>query len=110
MGAGGVAKEQKQVRKSQRSKTFLVTAKSIFAVCTVYLIFAIPSTLIYASVKDEAGNYIIQSNLVNNMPMKSFWGVLIKLLMWLSCICSEPVLLSSTSELLEKNCEGKERV
>lgn len=86
------------------SKTFSITVKSILGVCTVYMLFSLPATVIYGSVKDEFGNINIASNLVNSLPNNSVWGVCINLLMWASCICSLPVLLSSTSELLEKNC------
>lgn len=68
------------------------------------MLFSLPATVIYGSVKDEFGNINIASNLVNSLPNNSVWGVCINLLMWASCICSLPVLLSSTSELLEKNC------
>ena len=68
------------------------------------MLFSLPATVIYGSVKDELGNINIASNLVNSLPNNSVWGVCINLLMWASCICSLPVLLSSTSELLEKNC------
>ena len=67
------------------------------------MLFSLPATVIYGSVKDEFG-INIASNLVNSLPNNSVWGVCINLLMWASCICSLPVLLSSTSELLEKNC------
>lgn len=93
--------------KAQLPKTFGVTVKSIFAVCIVYLVFSIPSTVVYASVRDAEGNFTIKSNIVSNLPSSSGWAVLINLLMWLSCMCSEPVLLSSTNELLEKNCGGR---
>ena len=93
--------------KAQLPKTFGVTVKSIFAVCIVYLVFSIPSTVVYASVRDAEGNFTIKSNIVSNLPSSSGWAVLINLLMWLSCRCSEPVLLSSTNELLEKNCGGR---
>ena len=78
--------------------------KSIFAVCLVYLALAIPSTIVYSSVRDADGNFMSQSNIVSNMPSNTVWAVMINVLMWLSCMCSEPVLLSSTNELLEKNC------
>ena len=68
------------------------------------MLFAMPATVIYGSVRDEQGEVMIASNLVNSLPDNSVWGVLINVLMWTSCVCSVPVLLPSTSEVLEKNC------
>lgn len=56
------------------------------------MLFSLPATVIYGSVKDEFGNINIASNLVNSLPNNSVWGVCINLLMWASCICSLPVL------------------
>lgn len=94
----------KQVQITQQSKTFKTTIQSIFAVFAVYMLFAIPATVIYGSIRNEQGEVMIASNLVNSLPDNSVWGVLINVLMWISCVCSVPVLLPSTSEVLEKNC------
>lgn len=94
----------KQVQITQQSKTFKTTVGSIFSVFAVYMLFAIPATVIYGSVRNEQGEVMIASNLVNSLPDNSVWGVLINVLMWISCVCSVPVLLPSTSEVLEKNC------
>ena len=53
--------------KAQLPKTFGVTVKSIFAVCIVYLVFSIPSTVVYASVRDAEGNYMGTMETVQDM-------------------------------------------
>lgn len=77
--------------------------KSILGVCAVYMIFAVPTTIAFSSGGDASNNWNIADNIVSNLG-NGGWGVFIKVLMWVSCVCSQPVLLSSTSELLEKNC------
>ena len=85
-------------------ETFKVTIQSLFIICAVYLLFSIPATLLYGSLKDPNGASLLQSNIIANLPSSSPWAVFINILMGLSCLCSMPVLLSSTTELLEKNC------
>lgn len=92
------------MRKSQVHKTFKVTIQSLFIICAVYLLCSIPATLLYGSLKDANGVSLLQSNIISNLPSSSPWAVFINILMGLSCLCSMPVLLSSTTELLEKNC------
>ena len=80
-----------------------MTMKSILGVCTVYMLFSVPTTIVFSSGGDASNNWNIGDNIVSNLG-NGGWGVFIKVLMWASCVCSQPVLLSSTSELLEKNC------
>ena len=100
---------QKQVDRAQQPRTLATTKKSIFAVCLVYLLFSIPATVIYGSVRDADGNLAIPANLVKALPPSSLCGAGIYALMWLSCVCSMPVLLASTAEVVEKNCPQGDR-
>ena len=100
---------QKQVDRAQQPRTLATTKKSIFAVCLVYLLFSVPAAVIYGSVRDADGNVSIPANLVKALPPTSLCGAGIYLLMWLSCVCSMPVLLASTAEVVEKNCPQGDR-
>ena len=100
---------QKQVERAQQPRTLATTKKSIFAVCLVYLLFSVSATVIYGSVRDADGNLAIPANLVKALPPSSVCGAGIYALMWLSCVCSMPVLLASTAEVLEKNCPQGDR-
>lgn len=100
---------QKQVDRAQQPRTLATTKKSIFAVCLVYLLFSVPATVVYGSVRDADGNLSIPANLVKALPPASLCGAGIYLLMWLSCVCSMPVLLASTAEVVEKNCPQGDR-
>ncbi|KAK8819844.1 hypothetical protein WA538_001949 [Blastocystis sp. DL] len=99
----------KQVERAQQPRTLATTKKSIFAVCLVYLLFSVSATVIYGSVRDADGNLAIPANLVKALPPSSVCGAGIYALMWLSCVCSMPVLLASTAEVLEKNCPQGDR-
>ena len=90
------------MRKTQVHKTFKVTIYSITAICIVYMLLAVPATIIYGSSPDG-----IMPNVISNMPSASIWATFINVLMALSCMCSLPVLLSSTTELLEATCKSR---
>lgn len=76
-----------------------MTKQCVVGICFAYLSLASLAAVFFSA--DPRG---VQQIIVQNLPASSWAAALIYVLVAASCLCTMPVFISTTAELLESGC------
>lgn len=87
------------MRHDEQPRTYGVTKQCVAGICFAYLSLASLAAVFFSG--DPRG---VQQMIVQNLPAASWASAAIYVLVAASCLCTMPVFIATTAELLESGC------